>query len=185
LRAESASCFSKWGFKQNSPRDITNGRLVAGYFIDKNGVEHGFLVKRGTVSVVDYPDPGTTATVFEGINNNGIASGQWDDSGGNPHSFTLDTNTNTFTSIDIEDGSTFQQAWGINDAGLVPISEGNTTVAYVYCPLAKKQCPSGGAPVKVHQIHVSAGAFLHYDRYGRTGRKLPAVKSLPQRGARL
>jgi hypothetical protein len=141
-------------------------------------------VNNGTVSVIDFPGQNVADTVLEGINNSGVASGQWDDTSGGTHSFILDSNTETFTSIDTGDGATIQQAWGINNAGLVPISEGTgSTVSFIYCPLPKKQCPSGGVPVKTHQIHVAAGTFLHYDRYGRTGRNLPPVKSLAHHGA--
>lgn len=172
------------GYQQNSPRAITSGGVVAGYFIDKDSGEHGFIVNNGTVSVIDFPGTGVADTVLEGINNSGIASGQWDDTGGGTHSFVLDSNTSTFTSIDTGDGATIQQAWGINSAGLVPISEGTaSTVSYIYCPLPKKQCPSGGLPVKTRQTHVPAGTFLHYDRYGRTGRKLPAANSVARHGA--
>lgn len=170
------------GWTQNSPRGITDdGKTKAGYFIDSGGGEHGFVQKRGITQVIDYPGA-AILTVLEDINNHDLASGQWDDSSGNPHAFSLDTRTGTFTDIHVKDGSTFQQAWGINDKGLIPFST-SIGASYIYCPHPQSKCPAAGVEAKMHTIHVTPGTFLKYDAYGRTAHKLPPVGSIKTHGA--
>lgn len=169
---------------QNSPRGITGGNTVDGYFIDNNGAEHGFIQTpgTGTVQVIDYPDNNAVLTVLEDINEMGLASGQWNDTAGNPHAFLLDTTTGNFTVLDPGDGSTFQQAWSMNGKGLVALSTSNGT-SYIYCPYAQKQCPKNGKEAKVKTIHVAGGTFLHYDSKGRTGRGLAHANAINKKGA--
>jgi hypothetical protein len=168
---------------RNSPRGITNDhRTYAGLFDDKNLGEHGFIQTDRQVQVIDYPSDSAFGTVLEDINESGQASGQWTDSGGSPHAFVYDSNASTFTDITVDDGSTFQQAWAINEAGLVPFST-STGVSYLYCPDA---CPSilHGRTwhVTPHQIRVPAGTTLKYDEYGRTAHKLPPITSIKKKG---
>ena len=176
------------GALQNSPRQPNNPPVtaVAGYFIDKDGGEHGF-VQRGVslLEVIDYTgDPNATLTVLEGINDQMHVSGQWDDSSGNPHAFQLDTTTGNFTVLDPGDGSTFQQAWGLNNSDLEGLSTSNGT-SYIYCPLPADQCPNGGAAAIVRPnnvVHVPTETFRLYDRYGRTAKKLPDRRTLKVHG---
>jgi hypothetical protein len=170
------------GWLQNSPRKITSDGVVAGYFIDKNNGEHGFIQNGKSVQVIDYPDAGAVLTVLEDLNGAGQASGQWDDSSGNPHAFVLDTASSKYTVLDPGDGSAFQQAWGISGKGLVALSTSNG-VSYIYCPLKKSKCPSGGVEAKMRAIHVPAGSFLKYDRYGRTAHKVRSAESVIKHGA--
>lgn len=168
------------GWLQESPRKVTdNGTTKAGYFIDKDGAEHGFVQRGGTAQVIDYP--GAALTVLEDINDHRQASGQWDDSSGNPHAFSLDTKTGTFTDIKIDDGSTFQQSWAINSNGLIPVST-SVGVSYIYCPHPASKCPGTGTEAKMPTFHVAPGTFLKYDRYGRTSKKLPPVASIKTHG---
>lgn len=169
------------GWQQNSPRQMNDSGIVAGYFIDKSGGEHGFIQQGRTVQVIDYPQAGTVLTVLEGINDNGIASGQWEDSAGNPHGFTYNSGTAKFKVVDPGDGSTFQQAWGLNKKGLVALSTSNG-VSYIYCPLRASKCPGGGSEVKTLSFHVIAGTSLQYDEYGRTGRNLQDIRTITARG---
>jgi len=169
------------GWTQNSPRKVADdGHTHAGYFIDKDGGQHGFVQKHGITQVIDYP--GAVLTVLEDINNRDRAAGQWDDSSGNPHSFSLDTKTGTFTDIKIKDGSTFQQAWAINNKGLIALST-SVGVSYIYCPHPASKCPAGGTEAKMHSFHVTPGTFLKHDAYGRTSRKLPPASSIKTHGA--
>jgi len=161
------------GYLRNSPRGITDdNNTVAGLFDDANGVEHGFIQTGQTLQVVDYPNNNPAGTVLEDINNAGVATGQWTDSGGSPHAFLLDTSTGAITDLDPGDGSTFQQVWGINDQGLATLST-SAGQSYVYCPLADSDCPKGGVRANVHVTHVPTGSFFKYDRFGRTGHGRP------------
>ena len=157
---------------------------MAGYFIDAKGAEHGFIQipGSGTVQVIDYPSNSAVLTVLEDINESGLASGQWNDTAGNPHAFVLDTTSGNFTTLDPGDGSTFQQAWSMNGKGLVALSTSNGT-SYIYCPYSQKQCPQGGKSAKVKTVHVPSGNFLRYDAQGRTARHLPPAKTIPKKGA--
>jgi hypothetical protein len=173
------------GYLQNSPRGVDHTSGIDGYFIDADGAEHGFVQYDGTVQVIDYPDNRAVLTVLEAINKAGEAPGQWNDTAGNPHAFVLKTTKSTFTTLDPGDGSTFQQAWGINSHGLVALSTSNGT-SYIYCPYNDPNtCPKGG-PVTHrpdHDIHIAAGTFLHYDAQGRTGKHLANAKTLKLKGA--
>lgn len=169
------------GWLQESPRKVTNdGHAKAGYFIDKDGGEHGFVQRDGVIQVIDYPGA-AILTVLEDMNDNRKASGQWDDSSGNPHAFSLDTKTNTFTDIKIRDGSSFQQSWAINSKGLIPVST-SAGLSYIYCPHPASKCPAAGTESKMPTIRVAAGTFLKYDRYGRTSKKLPPAGSIKSHG---
>jgi hypothetical protein len=161
-----------------NPRALNDIGMVVGSYVDNGGVTHGFSLSGGTMNVYDYPDSSAQITVVEGVNNSGVASGLWQDTSANRHVFTVDTATNTFMSLDPGDGSTFQQGWGINNAGLVALDttadNGITYNSYIYCPMRARKCPKGGTEVEAHPIHVPAGTFLHYDRFGHTGHGAPA-----------
>src|SRR5256885_733261 len=65
------------GFKteRTSPRAINGDGAVSGWFIDTNGLQHGFLrLSDGSVQVIDLDDSGTT--VLEGLNNHQCIVGQ-------------------------------------------------------------------------------------------------------------
>ncbi|MBV8798652.1 MAG: hypothetical protein JO208_02415 [Alphaproteobacteria bacterium] len=173
------------GWTQNSPRGITGQNVVAGYFIDKNGAEHGFIQAGSKDQIIDYPNKSATLTVLEDVQNISdkiYVSGQWDDTAGNPHGFVLNTASNEFTDLDPKDGSTFQQAWGMNGHSLVALSTSNGT-SFIYCPYKKKfKCPQGGMEASVSTVRVAAGTFLRHDVYGRTERTLPAVNTVLKHG---
>ena len=165
-----------------NPRGENYSGVIAGGYFDTAGIQHGFTLDRsGGFNSFDYPDA-AGVTTSEGINDSGVVSGLWQDTAANRHGFVLDTATSTFTLIDGGDGSDYQQVWGINNAGLVAVNTrtaGGPFTSYIYCPLPADQCPVGGRThrVKVHQIHVAAGTFLHYDRNGRTGHETKAAVS--------
>jgi hypothetical protein len=145
------------------PRQINNHGVIGGSYIDSGGVQHGFVLDGKKLTTFDYPDAiGVTAP--EGINDSGVVTGLWQDSGANRHGFTYDSTTGNFTSITgPNDGSTAQEAWGINNAGLVAGDSISTGTSWVYCPLAKKKCPKGGEAVEVdvRSIHVAPGKLMH------------------------
>lgn len=127
-----------------NPRGLNHFGTLAGFYLDQNDVNtHGFIFKKGEVVVVNADDSGTTA--LEGINKKELAAGQVIDNSGNPHSFVFNNRTGLFTSINIQDGSNEQQAWGINDRGEVAVSTGIGS-SYIYCTDDHK-CPRGGHKV--------------------------------------
>jgi len=150
---------------RTSPRALASDGTIAGFFDDADGLMHGFIDDNGVVQVIDADDSGTT--VLEGLNKKGLAAGQIVDAGGSQHSFTYDSSTATFKSIDIPDGSTFQQAWGVNDLGQVAVS--TSIQSYIYCT-KKRDCPAGAIAVPDGKTwQAKPGAALHYDSNGRTG----------------
>jgi hypothetical protein len=134
-----------------NPRQINNNNVVAGGYIDSTGIQHGFVLDGKNLTSFDHPDA-VGVTVAEGINDKGQVSGLYQDSGGNRHGFVYDVTTGNFTAVDPGDGAAFQEAWGINNKGLVVGDTGNG-FAFVYCPLKKKRCPAGGAAAAYHTGH--------------------------------
>lgn len=150
---------------RTSPRAINSAKTLGGFYDDSDGLMHGFIYKDGVTQVVDFDASGTTA--LEGLNKKELAAGQYTGSDGQPHAFTYDNATATFKSIDIPDGSTFQQAWGVNDLGQVAVS--TSIQSYIYCT-KKKDCPAGAITVPDGKTwQAKPGAALHYDSNGRTG----------------
>jgi hypothetical protein len=131
-----------------NPRQINNNGVIAGSYIDTSGIQHGFVLKGRKAKSFDYPGSGGV-TASEGINDAGLVSGLWTDSSGNRHGFLFDSTTGKFKQIGPDDGSTFQEAWGINQKGLVA---GDTSNGYgwIYCPLKAAKCPTGVAASAVH-----------------------------------
>jgi len=164
---------------RTSPRGMNKKGTLAGLFFDDTGASHGFILhSNGVPQVIDADSSGTTA--LEGINKKEIVSVQVTDADGNPHSLVYDNNAGTFTTIDIPDGSTLQQAWGVNDRGQIAVS--TDVASYIYCT-RDNQCPGGGAKIADGRSwKAKSGASLHYDSHGRTGAK-PAKGAHPARGA--
>jgi len=98
-------------FKNNDRGD------VVGDYLDDNGFAHGFLLRKGVLTPIDFP--GASNTEAHGINDSGTVVGQWDivDSSGNVvviHGFTW--NNGNFTQVDFpESGDTSVN--GINARG--------------------------------------------------------------------
>jgi hypothetical protein len=149
------------GITSTDPRQINNNGVVGGSYVDSSGIQHGFVLDGNNLTTFDYPGAvGVTAP--EGINDAGVVTGLWQDSGGSRHGFLYDSTTGDFTQVTgPNDGSTAQEAWGINNAGLV--SGDSNGVSWVYCPLPKRQCPKGGPAVEVnvHSIHVAPGKLMN------------------------
>lgn len=124
-------------------RAIDDAGDVGGWYYDSSGIQHGFL-KIGRKDIeVDYPN--AVYTVVEGMNNKGIASGQWEDFSGVIHGFTYDIRKKAFTSLDAP-GASFTQVWGLNDDGVVvaTAAEPSGIESFAYCPTSKG-CPGAGA----------------------------------------
>ena len=95
-------------------------------------------------------------TTAEGINDAGLVSGLYTDSSGNRHAFEFNVSTGKFKAIDPGDGSLAQEAWGINQKGLIVLDTNSGAAPYIYCPLKPRRCPKGAAAAEVNPAHVLA-----------------------------
>ncbi len=138
-----------------NPRQINNNNVVAGGYIDSTGIQHGFVLDGKNFTSFDYPGS-VGVTTAEGINDNGQVSGLYTDSSGNRHAFEYIVSTGKFKSIDPGDGSFAQEAWGINNKGLIVLDTNSGAIPYIYCPLKKAKCPKGAAVAEVHPARVPA-----------------------------
>jgi uncharacterized membrane protein len=86
---------------------------VVGKYTDAGGVQHGYLLRKGIFSIVDFPNPQFT-TSARAINARGDIVGIVRDANGNSHGFLLCGGQ--FTQIDYP-GATSTLAFGINNSG--------------------------------------------------------------------
>ena len=94
---------------------INNSGVVCGFFIDANGVNHGWLLNRGIFMPLDFP--GSTGTQALGLNNRGQVVGFYTDAAGNSHGFVYLIGTASFTNVDEPAGVGTTIVNGINDLG--------------------------------------------------------------------
>src|ERR1700677_64833 len=117
--------------------DINFKQQVTGFFIDANGVNHGWWLKAGTLLQLDYP--GGTFTQATGENNLGLVVGTYLDSAGASHGFVYNGNTATYTSVDDPDGIVITLVNGVNDKGqLVGFTMPTSTTASGFVATPKK-----------------------------------------------
>ena len=95
---------------------INNSQQKCGFYIDTNGVNHGFLLNFGLFLTLDVP--GSTFTQALGLNNNGQVVGAYLDAGGNSHGFVW-TSAGGFQIIDDPKGVGTTLINGINDKGVL------------------------------------------------------------------
>lgn len=137
-------------------RGIDNAGDIVGWYLDSNGVLHGFYMPFGQ-NAVTVDDPNGANTIgLEGINNKGKAVGMFTDSSGNRHGFEYNIAKKTFKELTIS-GATAVEVWGINDKGVVAID--NESAGYLYCPTAT-DCPAGAVAVKPHPVALHAGVHV-------------------------
>ncbi|HEY2445212.1 MAG TPA: hypothetical protein VGI20_05675 [Rhizomicrobium sp.] len=119
---------------------------MVGWFYDPNtGLQHGFISIGGTQTQVDVPN--ATYTVFEGINDRGIATGQFEDSSNAIHGFYYKISTGKFKQLDAP-GAATTQVWGLNNHDVITASVPGAG-SYYYC-IHATGCP---APSKGHVIN--------------------------------
>jgi probable HAF family extracellular repeat protein len=94
---------------------VNNSSSVCGFYIDANGVNHGWLQIQGHFTVLDYPE--STGTQALGLNNQGQVVGSWTDTSGNSHGFVYTVSSSSFESVDDPDGIGTTIVNGINDNG--------------------------------------------------------------------
>lgn len=121
-------------------RGINNSGDIVGWYYDTTGVQHGFLISHGTATTIDPNESDLASNVLEGINDKGMITGQWTDTSGLVHSYTYNLHRQKFTRIKVPGSTTFVQAWGINDQGLVAL--GSDAGYYIWCP-TETTCPEG------------------------------------------
>jgi len=95
---------------------INNSQQVSGFYIDSNGVNHGFLLSAGLLVTLDAP--GSIFTQALGLNNKGQVVGQFMDANENTHGFVW-TSAKGFSTIDDPNGIGSTIVNGINDAGVL------------------------------------------------------------------
>ncbi|HVU20459.1 MAG TPA: hypothetical protein VHE09_06975 [Rhizomicrobium sp.] len=137
------------GATSTNPRQVNNNGVVAGGYIAMDGVQHGFVLDGKKLTSFDAPGS-VGVTTAEGINDAGQVSGLYTDGSSNRHAFLYDATTGDFTAIDPGNGSTAQEAWGINNAGLIVGDTDSGTFPFIYCPLKKSQCPKGATAAMAH-----------------------------------
>lgn len=152
----------KSGFKlplknltSTNPRQINNNGVVAGGYIGSDGIQHGFVFDGTNLTSFDAPGA-VGVTTAEGINDAGQVAGLYTDSSGNRHAFEYIVSTGKFKTIDPGDGSFAQEAWGINNKGLIVFDTNSGTTPYIYCPLKPRKCPKGAAGAVARPAHFQA-----------------------------
>ncbi len=105
------------GSVQTQVTAINNKGYTAGFWVDGNGNNFGFVEWHGVFT--SYRDPNTgTGTVNQllGLNDNGIAVGFYTDGAGVNHGYKLNLSNGHFTEL-VPPGGTNVTATGINDNG--------------------------------------------------------------------
>jgi len=137
-------------------RGIDTAGDVAGWFYDPTtGLQHGFVIVGGTATQVDFPK--ATYTVMEGLNDKGIASGQFQDASGVIHGFYYHVSTGKFKQLDAP-GAAATQVWGLNNKGVITASIPGAG-SYVYC-IHTTGCPAAGKVVVHAPPHAGAKPAL-------------------------
>ena len=117
------------GSVQTQVTAINNNGNTAGFWVDGNGNNFGFIEWNGVFT--SYKDPHTgagTVNQLLGLNDNGIAVGFYTDANGVNHAYKLNQKTGKFTELH-PTGATSAMATGINDngdiTGILMASNGN------------------------------------------------------------
>jgi len=94
---------------------INNSGEVCGFFIDGNGVNHGWLLNAGIFLQLDVPSSSFTQAL--GLNNQGQVVGAWMDQGGLTHGFVYTVSNGQYNTVDDPQGVGTTIVNGINDSG--------------------------------------------------------------------
>jgi hypothetical protein len=123
----------------------TAGDMAGWYYDPTTGLQRGWLLLKGAKKPVLLDYPSAQYTVVEGMNDNGLVTGQWEDSSGNIHGWIYTVKTKKFADLDVS-GATLTQVWNINNNNVIAVS--SSSGSYAYC-MTKKGCPGNAAPVNV------------------------------------
>ena len=110
---------------------------VGGYF-DNASVQHGWLLKDGVATNIDFPDHNEVGTVAWDVNDSGLISGYWKDTAQNFRGFFRDMKSGKFTEITVP-GANYVRLLGMNKAGFIAVDSNNGE--FIYCPKSKSKCP--------------------------------------------
>jgi hypothetical protein len=136
------------GSAQTQVVAINTAGDTAGFYIDQNGLQHGFTNLGGTFNTVDNPlgnAAGAGGSQLLSLNDNGFAAGFYVDANGNDQGFSVHLGSSpTFSPLSFLPGNTvMSQAGGINNAGNIsgfyetpdPNNPGGTiTAGFLYNP---------------------------------------------------
>ncbi|MGB8910430.1 MAG: hypothetical protein WCC84_16930 [Candidatus Cybelea sp.] len=156
------------GSRQTQVTAINNLDDTAGFWVDRKGVNRGFIHWNGQFT--DYAWPGSSVTQILGLNNSGQAVGFYTLSGTN-FGFQLDRVTKQFTSI-APPGASNVTATSINNAGEVVgfYTSGSETIGFVKAGSGYTNLSYPGStvtmPFGINNHGDIAGAYV--DSYGAT-----------------
>ncbi len=131
------------------PTAINDAGLVAGYYVDTNGVAHGFTYEgNGQYTTFDAPGNGTLETYVFGVNNAGVISG-WFADGNGIHGFLKVGQQFTQLDFGLNDETV---VYGINNNGDVDgwyaSSQGIQSFIYNYNTQVLTPISCSGAPIE-------------------------------------
>ncbi|HZU90858.1 MAG TPA: hypothetical protein VE993_16530 [Stellaceae bacterium] len=92
---------------------INNKGQIVGFYTDKNGVTHGFFLKRGVFTTID--PTGSTATQLLGVNDHELAVGDYVDANGVMHGLLYNLRNGNFLTLDDPQAMTSTTINGINN----------------------------------------------------------------------
>jgi hypothetical protein len=163
------------GSAQTQVTGIDNLGNTSGFWVSKNGTNHGFVEWNGVFA--SYNDPLTphvkgSVNQLLGINNAGTAVGFYNDAKGNSHAYELNQATGQFTAIHVPGVSTV--ATGINNAGDVVgiatdaahntsswLKIGSTTIAFQFPGGSDTQALGINSKNQIVGSYLDAGGVMH------------------------
>lgn len=96
---------------------INGANLVSGFFTNAAGNTLGFLENLNGTGLKTFEFPGSTNTMFLGVNNTGEAVGSYLDAAGTTHGLLYNILTGVGTSIDVPNSVNETVLNGLNDRG--------------------------------------------------------------------
>ena len=139
------------GSAQTQVIGIDNKGNTAGFWVTKNGTNHGFVEWNGVFENLNDPKtPHMAGSVNQllGVNDNGVAVGFYNDAAGNSHAYQVNQATGVFTAIKIP-GAVSATATGISRGGYIvgfAKDAAGTTSSWMLAPggqLTTYQFPGG------------------------------------------
>jgi probable HAF family extracellular repeat protein len=92
---------------------INNKGQIVGFYTDKNGVTHGFFLRRGVFTTIDIP--ASTSTQLLGVNDHELAVGDYVDAAGVMHGLLYNLLNGNFLTLDDPQAATSTTINGINN----------------------------------------------------------------------
>jgi hypothetical protein len=109
------------GSVQTQVVGVNNDGTTVGFYVDRDGDNHGFVHRDGRWDRVSFP--GTTSkpsfNQLLGVNDHGIAAGFWNDDKDNSHGYLYNTRSEHFTAIELPVHADSVTVTGVNDHGRV------------------------------------------------------------------